>query len=146
MIITVDSNIVISALINSQGKEFAILKRKYKQIDFVSSTFLKEEVSKRIEKISVLTTSAVSDIKFQYDSLISEFIFVNDKELDRQTIQQTENIMKGLDPKDFLFVAVTIYFDGLLWTGDLKLANGLKRRGFKNVIITNELKQIIKGL
>ena len=146
MIITVDSNIVISTLINSKGKEFTILKRKYKQIDFVSSTFLKEEVSKKIEKISVLTTSTASDIKFQFDSLISEFIFVNDKELDRQTIQQTENIMKGLDPKDFLFVAVTIYFDGLLWTGDLKLAYGLKRRGFNSIIITPELKQIIKGL
>ena len=40
MIITVDTNILISAIINSKGKEFAILKKSYRQIDFVSSVFL----------------------------------------------------------------------------------------------------------
>jgi predicted nucleic acid-binding protein len=146
MIITVDSNIVISSLINSKGKEFSILKRKYKQIDFVTSIFLTEEVTKKTERIAYLTTSPATEVQFQFESLTSEFIFVNDRELVRQTIVQTEKIMKGLDPKDFLFVAVTIYFDSLLWTGDLRLAYGLKRNGINNIITTKELTQIIKGL
>lgn len=54
--------------------------------------------------------------------------------------------MIHLDINDFTFVATTIYVDGLLWTGDLKLKRGLNLNGFVNVITTSELKRILKGL
>jgi predicted nucleic acid-binding protein len=38
--------------------------------------------------------------------------------------------MKVVDIKDFPFVALTIELDALLWTGDNKLKNGLKAKGF----------------
>jgi hypothetical protein len=36
--------------------------------------------------------------------------------------------------------------NSLGWTGDRKLPNGVKRKGFTNIISTKELKDIIKGL
>jgi predicted nucleic acid-binding protein len=45
---------------------------------------------------------------------------------------------------DVLFVALTISIDGSLWTGDKKLYNGLKSKGFKKVINTNELEKILQ--
>jgi hypothetical protein len=41
---------------------------------------------------------------------------------------------------------VTIDYDALLWTGDVKLIRGLRRKGFNNTVTTKELKEIIKGL
>ena len=38
--------------------------------------------------------------------------------------------MKDIDPKDMLFVALTLEVEGLLWTGDAKLRTGLKNKGF----------------
>jgi len=38
--------------------------------------------------------------------------------------------VKDIDPKDVLFVALTIEMDGLLWTGDTKLRSNLEVKGF----------------
>lgn len=146
MIITVDSNIIISALINSKGTEFSILQKKYKHIDFVSTAFLIDEIENKIKKVSLFTNSPATDLQFQFDLLTGDFIFVKDTEIDTGSLAITNKLMKGLDIKDYLFVAVTVYFEGLLWTGDLRLKRGLKRNGFNNVVTTSELKQIIKGL
>ena len=40
---------------------------------------------------------------------------------------------------DLPFVALTIYLDGLLWTGDKKLLKGLAVKGFEKTISTEEL-------
>jgi predicted nucleic acid-binding protein len=36
-------------------------------------------------------------------------------------------------------VALTLFLEGKLWTGDKKLINGLKEKGFKQFIKTSEL-------
>lgn len=146
MIITVDTNIIISALINSSGTEFSILKHEFKHIDFISSRLLIEEFSKKIHKISSLTHSSPADLLFQYNSLTEKLFLIDDKEIDSFSIKRTKKLMEGLDEKDFLFLAVSICFDALLWTGDLKLRHGLKRKGYKNIVTTKELKDIIRGL
>ena len=42
-------------------------------------------------------------------------------------------------PTDLDFVALTYYLKGFLWTGDKILYNGLKKKGFKKVVNTQEL-------
>ncbi len=39
-------------------------------------------------------------------------------------------LCKDIDPKDFLFVALTLEIDGELWTRDEELKRGLERKGF----------------
>ncbi len=146
MIITVDTNILISALINSKGKEFAILKRSYRQIDFVSSVFLLKEFSQKINKVAALTNSSPADVSYQFKALTEQFLWVKEIELDSASLHEAEKLIQNIDPKDFLFVAVAVYFDSLLWSGDMKLYKGLRRRGFKNIVTTKELSEIIKGI
>jgi PIN domain len=78
--------------------------------------------------------------------LSSGFLFLDAKDIHQEVITQTQKFMQGLDVNDFLFVATIIYFEGLLWTGDVKLKKGLNRKGFYHVITTSEFKQIIKGI
>ena len=42
-------------------------------------------------------------------------------------------------------VALALYLDAYLWTGDKILYNGLKTKGFKKVISTQELKLTVNG-
>jgi predicted nucleic acid-binding protein len=146
MIVTVDANIVISALINSAGQEFNILATGNQKIEFISPSFIIEELVKKAEKIADLTQNSVSDIKKQLQLLTETFLLVNEKDISDQAIARAKNLIRGLDINDYLYLAVTIYFDSLLWTGDLKLSRGLKRKGYRNIITTRDLKEIIKGL
>lgn len=146
MIITVDTNIIITALINSAGQEFSILKKEQEKIDFVSCKTLVKEFYRNMQKISALTTSPLSDLLFQFHSLSGKFFWVDKDDIDENSLQKADKLIEGLDSKDYLFLAISICFDSLLWTGDNKLRKGLRRRGFKNIVTTGELKVILKGI
>ena len=78
--------------------------------------------------------------------LLSNFIWVKENDLDNFSLREAERLVQHIDPKDFTFVEVAVYFDSLLWSGDLKLYKGLRRKGFKNIVTTKELSEIIKGI
>jgi len=40
---------------------------------------------------------------------------------------------------DLPFVVLTEYLDGLLWSGDKKLINGLRAKGYEKCVTTQEL-------
>jgi len=49
-------------------------------------------------------------------------------------------MVEDIDIKDLPFVALSLYLDAKILTGDKKLINGLKSKGFENII---ELKEIL---
>jgi predicted nucleic acid-binding protein len=52
--------------------------------------------------------------------------------------------MTGLDSDDEVYVALAIHLGIPLWTGDKKLALGLRRKEFKLPISTSELQRLLK--
>ena len=48
-------------------------------------------------------------------------------------------MMERIDLDDTDFVALTKYLKGKLWTGDKVLHDGLRDKGFKNVLTTFEI-------
>ena len=53
-----------------------------------------------------------------------------------------EALTIDIDPDDISFVALSIFLDAYLWTGDKSLYNGLKNKGFERVISSFELGKI----
>jgi predicted nucleic acid-binding protein len=53
-------------------------------------------------------------------------------------------LVKEIDKKDLLFIALSIQTGFKLWTGDKKLMEGLKKKGFDLTIDTKQLLQQIK--
>jgi predicted nucleic acid-binding protein len=93
-----------------------------------------------------LTRNPIFEIKKQIKFLTSHLLFVDEKEIARTALSKADFLITQLDYNDLPFLAVAIYYDSLLWTGNLKLYKGLRRKGFKNVITAKELSQIIKGI
>ncbi len=139
MILVIDTNIFISALITPNSRLARILSYYSLPIKRISSHILIAELSKHHDKIvraSKRTSKVISDDIYAYLQYIKlyeeDFIMpVHWQEADRLT--------KGVDSDDIAFVALALQTDGLLWTGDKKLTDHLKSMGFDRVISTAEL-------
>ncbi len=78
--------------------------------------------------------------------LLKTITVLSINEISNTDFLTAEELTKQIDIKDATFVAFSISFNSLLWTGDLKLYKALRRKSFNNIITTKELKLIIKGL
>jgi len=64
--------------------------------------------------------------------LISHIEFYDENVISVDALQKSWLLLKDVDPKDMLFVALTVEMNGLLWTGDTKLRLNLKAKGFSS--------------
>jgi predicted nucleic acid-binding protein len=146
MTVIVDSNIVISAILNPKGKPTHILLQESGKIDFTAPLFLKQEIYRHKKRLCI-----EADMTEEYfnSSLIIYFrniLFIDDEFIDMQSKILAETLTASIDIKDEVYVALTIALDGVLWTGDKKLERGLKRKNFRKLVNTEQLIQTIKGL
>lgn len=144
MKIIVDTNIVISSLISSKGKEIDIIFNPLYVFERYSSYFLTEEIIKHKEKI--LKVSKLSEVDFfeVYSNILKKVNFINEEQIPKEVWTKALEITKNVDEKDTPFVALSLYLDAYLWTGDKKLIKGLKQKGFNKLISSNELLNTIK--
>jgi predicted nucleic acid-binding protein len=68
-----------------------------------------------------------------------------DVEIINHALMPQEHLLKmielygSIDMDDVVFIALANFVDGLLWTGDKQLINGLNKKGFLKTISTDEL-------
>jgi len=105
-----------------------------------------EEVRSKIGKITKFTQNSEAEVLANLEILLASFSIIYEKNLTADTIDRAIKLVSTIDIKDALFVGVTIHCNGILWTGDLKLLRGLRRKNFNQIITTKELQQIISGL
>ena len=66
--------------------------------------------------------------------LLLQVNFYNEKDLSLSSRQAAYDLCKDIDLKDSVFVALSIELNAPLWTGDLKLKNGLIAKGFTHFL------------
>lgn len=139
MKIVVDSNIVFSSILNTQGKLGQLLINGARFFDFYSIGLLKDEILEHRKKIMKL--SGFDELQFQqtYHLIIDKIQFIDDVLLSDDDIDKAEDLVKDIDENDLLFVALNYHLNSTLWTGDKKLVNGLKKKGYHHFITTEEL-------
>jgi predicted nucleic acid-binding protein len=126
--IVVDSNIVFSSLLTADSTFLSILLDDKNK--FISPYFLFVELFKHKEKIikhSKLSQDSILEI---LDSLLSNIQFIPVNSISLFSRERAYRLCKDIDMKDAVFVALTIEYEGLLWTGDKVLSNGLIKKGF----------------
>jgi predicted nucleic acid-binding protein len=65
--------------------------------------------------------------------------FIEDAAIPFEEYIKAMRIVRDVDPDDVHFIALTNYLDRVLWTGDVKLYNGLKAKGYEKVVMFKDI-------
>lgn len=139
MKIIVDSNIVFSAILNSQGKIGQLIINGSRHFKFYTVGLLKEEIEEHKDKILSISGFTNQQLKNSYQTITNRITFVDEILLSDRELLKAIDLVAEIDENDALFVALTNYLNGKLWTGDKKLILGLKNKQYSKTISTNEL-------
>jgi putative PIN family toxin of toxin-antitoxin system len=139
MIIVIDTNIVISSLINPKGKETDIILNPSYNFDKYTCNFLMEEIAKHKEKILKISKFNEVDFLEVYFGLLKKINFINEEQIPEEVWIKALEITKNVDENDTPFVALSLYLNAFLWTGDKKLIKGLVNKGFDKIISSDEV-------
>ncbi|MDR3328234.1 MAG: hypothetical protein LBT04_09035 [Prevotellaceae bacterium] len=142
--IIVDTNIVFSALLNSNSRIGRLLLNSRNYFEFYSCKYLQKEIQRHLSKIRSYSKLNNEDL-FELISLIESRIFFIDEDLLPEAIViEAKKLVFDIDFDDFAFVSITNHLDGLLWTGDKALTVGLRKKGYKNIVTTLELWEMLE--
>lgn len=132
----VDANVLFSAFISGKQQYIAFFDRnRVITIDFVFIEL--EKYRNIILKKSKLSQQELFDFSI---SLFQKVTVVPSFALPSVTLEEAYNWCEGIDTKDVLYVALTLQHTGsMLITRDSVLHNGLKAKGFKNVVMFHEV-------
>ena len=139
MRIIVDTNVVFSALLNSNSRIGRLLLDSRDKFRFYSCKYLQKEIHRHTDKIRHYSGLNSADLA-ELTALVESRIFFLDEELmSTAIIAQAKDWVKDIDFDDFAFVAIAIHLDAWLWTGDKKLSTGLRQKDYSRVISTADL-------
>lgn len=145
MKLIVDTNIVFSAILNSQSWIGQILLHSDKSIKFYSPAFLKKKIINHKSRIKIFTTLPDDEIDELINLLYSKIHFIDENFIPKETLKKADELTKPVDFDDVVFIALAMHLRCKLWTGDKKLTTFLKSNGFSNIITTIDLKEKIKN-
>jgi predicted nucleic acid-binding protein len=146
MKIIVDTNIVFSAILNSNSQIGKILLNSKEHFRFFTCNYLKIEIQRHRNKLLKITKLEEDEI-IELEELVTQKItFIDERLIPQDILAKTEVQLKAIDPNDTVFVALTKHLKGRLWTGDMHLYKGLKAKRFKDIILTSELSLLLDNL
>jgi len=142
MKIVVDTSVFMSALISPKGKCAELLLNPIFQMEKYTCYFLIVEVFKHKDKILKCSKLTESELLEQVYILMKNLTLINENQISPETWQNSFQLTEDVDTNDTAFVALTEMLDGKLWTLDNKLLNGLKQKGYNNIVTTKDIETL----
>lgn len=139
--IIVDTNIVFSALLNTNSRIGQILINGKDYFDFYSPEYVRFEIFQHKEKIKSIGKLSEDEFIETYSLILRNITILNHSIIPPEIYRIAQLLCQDIDIDDTIFVAVSNFTDGILWTGDMKLLNGLKNKGYEQVMKTDEVYQ-----
>lgn len=137
--VIVDTNIIFSCLLNTQGKIGDLLFNSDEVFEFFSNDYMRLEIHKHWTKLKKVSKLTDDELETAYEKLLLKLIFINEESIPSEIWEKAEQLVADFDLDDLDFVALTKYMKGSLWTGDKPLYNGLKEKRFRTVYNTDDL-------
>jgi predicted nucleic acid-binding protein len=127
--LVVDTNIIFSALIPDKSSIRDLLFES--DILFYAPNFLIYEIYAHKEKL--IKNSKLNEQEFYIilNNLLECIQFVPIALIDRKERKKAYEFCNDIDVKDTPFVALAMYLNISLWTGDKMLKSGLQKKGFE---------------
>ncbi|NES21459.1 MAG: PIN domain-containing protein [Symploca sp. SIO3E6] len=133
--VIVDTNILFSALLRKNSRFIELLLDP--NYDFFICEQVLVELFKRKEKILKASQLKEEEIVKIYQILLKRINLYKEDLIAAEHIATAYELCRDIDETDTPHVALTIELEGLLWTGDKKLKEGLQRKGFVQLFEIN---------
>ncbi|PWD97739.1 PIN domain-containing protein [Marinilabilia rubra] len=139
MIVIVDTNIIFSAILNTDSKIAQILITRFPVYDFYAPKYVRDELLEHKSKLKKLANLKENIFLEVYELVLKHVTILDHHLVPVRFYRKAMTLRQNIDEDDVLFVALTLFLKGKLWTGDKKLTAALKEKGFKQFIKTSEL-------
>lgn len=131
--VVVDTNLIFSALIPKASKIREILLES--NLTFYAPNFLIAEIYKHKEKLIKNSKFNETEFYIYFNGIIDKIQFVPIDFISIESKQKAYDLCKDIDAKDTPFIALAIDLNLPIWTGDKKLKDGLRLKGFDDFFI-----------
>ena len=130
----IDANILFSIFISGREEYFELVGK----VKFLTPVYALEELQKHQEKI--LSKTKIDSGNFNDFTLriLNRVLVVPNFLVTNQSYLQAYNWCKDIDLDDIAYVALSIEFNTCFVTRDMVLYDGLKQKGFLNIMSWEE--------
>ncbi len=139
MDLIVDTNIAIASLITPNSKISSLIFKELRSSSLISPSFMFDEILDKYQKIIKITGYTDDQLKELLYLLLKRIDFINNDLIDFSNQKRAYELVKEVDKKDLLFVALSLQTGHTIWTGDMKLCNGLRKNGFDKIVTTKQI-------
>ena len=136
MRIIVDTNIVFSAILNSNSKIARIIFQPKTSLNFYSTTKLLEEIKEHKIKIKAITKLSDEELDRIITLITNKIRFINYNLIPIEIYNYAEELTRDIDIDDTEFVALTEHIKGKF--------KGLQKKNWNKFINIDELQLKIK--
>jgi predicted nucleic acid-binding protein len=145
MRVVIDTNIfiVFSALIGSGSTIPDMIIAPVGRLRFYTPEYLFDELKEHKRKLIKASKMSEKEIDKSTTNLFKYIHVISLGIIPQKIWQQAEALTMDIDPDDIPFVALAIFLDAYLWTGDKVLYNGLIQKGFDRVLSTSDFKNML---
>jgi predicted nucleic acid-binding protein len=145
MIVIIDTNILFSACIakEKQSRISEILFSPVSSLEHITCSYARTELTIHHEKLLKASKLSADELAEYLHGIFKRVQIFEEEIIEKPLWQEADRLTRGVDGKDIAFVALALQTDGLLWTGDKRLAGHLKTMGFDRVVNTAELAALL---
>jgi len=133
--IVIDTNIIFSTLLGNKKAFKLIFSDKY---EIFAPKMMLLEIFKYKEKIQKY---AKKDINIFFIEITKKIRIIDEEYLPFEIKKKAYNLCKDVDLKDTSFIALSLYLDAPLLTGDKKLIKHLKSKNFDKILELSNFKE-----
>jgi predicted nucleic acid-binding protein len=139
--LVVDANIVFSALLTTRGEVSKLLASGWPPLELFAPEALSVEIALHREKLMRLSKLSVAEMAIIETGVFDRITVVPHESIGPEHWERAYDLVKAVDERDDHYVALALHLNCPLWTGDKKLVNGLRRKNFKLLVTTEELRK-----
>jgi predicted nucleic acid-binding protein len=139
MKVLIDTNLLFSAIIKPNGQIAEIILNPKFDLTVFGCYFSYIELFKhkdKMLKVSKLEEVELLEVMYQ---IIKRVKFINEDSIPIEIFKKAFLLTNDIDEKDTVFIAMADFLDCKLWSGDLKLIKGLRKKEYLNILKTDEL-------
>ena len=139
MRVVVDTNIVFSAILNTNSKIARILLQPRTRLNFYATDQLLIEIEEHKEKILKISGYSHLELEKIIKLITNRIRFINGSLIPNEIYHKAERLTMDVDIDDTEFVALAEHSKAKLWSGDKELIKGLAKKNWLKFISTEEL-------